>query len=169
MDNSLVSLNELYKAGIDIMLKGIEPQTIEDWERLIHFWAYNISPETLPSSVELLCTVFSSPLKNDRVLEIVSYYKTLAIQRQEDVLKKIIGKPVTHTHLKHLRSIMSQHMEYGDLLEIFKKASIPPTWPNHDSWELWAKLCNALFLMKGEKYKESQKAMIKIIEGDTTK
>ena len=167
MDNSLVSLNELYKAGIDIMLKGIEPQTIEDWERLIHFWAYNISPETLPSSVELLCTVFSSPLKNDRVLEIVSHYKALAVQRQEDALKKIIGKPVTHAHLKHLRSIMSQNIEYDGLIEIFKKASIPPTWPNHDSWELWAKLCNALFLMKHAKFKESQKAMIKVIEGGT--
>ena len=169
MPTRLVSPNELFTGGVEMMLQGNEPKNPEDWEKLVNFWAYNVSPEVLPQAVELLCSIFSVPIEPKLVQEISKHYKDAAIKRQEEMLKKIIGSPVTHAHLKHLRSIMAQNIGYDGLIAVFKKAGIDPSWPNHDAYEQWAKLCNALFMIKGDEYKEAQTSMAKIINGESLK
>jgi uncharacterized protein YcgL (UPF0745 family) len=161
--DKLYSPAELYKSGVSMVLGGTEPQTPEDWTKLVHFWAYNINPEMVHESVGMLCLIYRSPVEEDDIKKIATYYKDLALKRQEEALKQIIGKPVTHSHLKHLRSIMASNLQYADLVKVFDKAGINHAWPNHESWESWGKLCDALFLMKGAAYKVPQKEMAKII------
>ena len=161
--DKLYSPAELYKSGVTMMLNGSDPQTSEDWTKLIHFWAYNINPESMPETLGMMCLIFKSPVKDGEIKKIAAHYKKEAQKRQEETLKKIIGKPVTHEHLKHLRSIMCTSLQYADLVKIFDKAAIPHAWPNHGSWENYGKLCNALFLMKGTAFKVPQQEMAKII------
>lgn len=168
MDN-IYSPVELYEAGVKMMLKGVEPQTEDDWKKLVHFWAFNIGSDKLTEAVELLCLIFKAPLKSDYIQTVSKKYMAEALERQEKALKEIIGKPVTHQHLKFLRSTMSTNLSYEDLVKVFEKAGLELSWPNQTSWEAWGKLCKALFMMKGEKFKAPQKAMAKIInEGDTS-
>jgi len=165
MESKLFSPNELLTAGKDIMLGGVAPKDSNDWNKIVHFWAANISASLLPSTIELLCVMFRVPLDKEVVLSISKYYKELAIKKQEEELQKIIGQPVTHNNLKHLRSIISENLEYGEIIKIFKKAQLQEAWPNHESWEAWGKLCNALFLMKDDVFKKAQQGMMKVIKG----
>ena len=161
--DKLYSPAELYKSGVTMVLEGVEPQAPEDWTKLIHFWAYNINPEMVLETLSMLCLIFKSPIKEGDVKKIATQYKDMALKRQEEALKKIVGKPVTHDHLKHLRSVMSTNLQYADLVKVFDKAAIPHAWPNHGSWENYGKLCSALFLMKGTAFKAAQADMAKII------
>jgi hypothetical protein len=166
MGNKLYSPNELFVAGKQLMLNDVEPQNGSDWVKLVHFWAANINTGSLPEAVEQLCIMYRAPIKKELVLKISNHYRDLALKKQEEELKKIIGKPVNHAHLKHLRSIISKNVEYGNMIQIFHKAKLPEAWPHHDNWESWGKLCNALFLMSGSGYKTAQKEMLNIINGD---
>jgi len=163
--NNLTSLKKLYEKGVEIMLRGTDPITENDWERLTHFWAYNLDASSLPNSLETLSNIFRSPLPKERITKIGVYYQLLAFKRQDEMLKKLLGQLVTPDHLKHLRSIMSRNLQYEDLVKVFKKSGLEPSWPQQDDWTRLGKLCKALFSMTGEKFKTAQTEMAKIVNG----
>ncbi len=162
----LISPNSLFEAGVDKMLKGVDPSTPSDWKALLHFWAFNLEATSLPGSLQMMCIAFRVPVDNEEVDKIGAYYRAIAIKRQEEMLMKLIGKPVQHGHLKHLRSILGQNLHYDQLVELFKKSGLEPSWPHIHDYEKLGKLCKALFAMKQTGgVLDAQKAMIQIIEG----
>lgn len=74
MENaSLHSPNELLKAGKDRMLDGKEPETREDWVRIVNFWAACIHPDTQPVSVQLMCKLYNAPVTDDEAESICMF------------------------------------------------------------------------------------------------
>src|SRR5574340_1044805 len=145
MSSELVSPNDLFKAGVDMVLKGVNPTTPEDWVQLLHFWSFNISADALPDAVMSLCQIFRAPIEEAKVLQVVDYYQKLAVTRREEELRKLIGKPVTHEHLKHVRAALAQNLDYDGIVSVFTKANLPAAWPDLGAWEQLGRLCNALF------------------------
>ena len=164
----LISPNGLFKAGVDKMLKGVDPSTPSDWKALLHFWAFNLEATSLPESLKMMCIAFRVPVDSKEVEKIGAYYRAVALKRQEEMLTKLIGMPIQHNHLKHLRSILGQNLHYDQLIELFQKSGLEPSWPHIHDYEKLGKLCKALFAMeKTGGFVNAQQEMIKIIEGSS--
>lgn len=70
---NLVSPDDLLNAAKDTMLGGREPETWEDWARVINFVAVNAHSGLEHSICKLMVTIYEMPLTEQQVTEIVDF------------------------------------------------------------------------------------------------
>jgi hypothetical protein len=69
----LVTPNEMMAAAKEQMLDGREPEGIDDWIKVVNFVAANIQAEVAESATLVFKTLFSIPLDDDMIKEIVAF------------------------------------------------------------------------------------------------
>ncbi len=73
MTGKWVSPNELFEEAKVIMLKGREPESEEDWARIVNFFAANISPTLAQAATSLMCKMYNVPLSEEYITKIVQF------------------------------------------------------------------------------------------------
>jgi hypothetical protein len=43
------------------MLEDREPETTEDWAKVVNFWSANVDISVQPAAIKLLCTIYKVP------------------------------------------------------------------------------------------------------------
>lgn len=77
---NLVSPQQLMDAAKQQMLDGREPQTRQDWMKVVNFFAANVDPRCA-AAVEIVCALFDVPLTRAQVAEIVEFQLSKHYQR----------------------------------------------------------------------------------------
>jgi len=67
------SPDNLLKAAKDVMLEGRDPESDEDWQTVVNFWALNVHPDVQPSAIQLMCTLYKVPVTDGQVKEICKF------------------------------------------------------------------------------------------------
>jgi len=80
---SLFSPNELLEGAKTLMLDGREPQTEEDWVKVVNFFAHNIAPGQEVSGCIVLKALFKIPLDEMYIADIAKYQRDLKQRRGE--------------------------------------------------------------------------------------
>lgn len=70
---NMMSPNDLQAGAIKIMLEGKEPVTQEDWIKCVNFWAANILPDFAHITCNLMGKIFSCPVSEKDIEEIVEF------------------------------------------------------------------------------------------------
>ena len=71
---TLRSPNEMMAAAKEMMLKGKEPVTNEDWARVVNFWAANAEPTMAYEATRFLCFLYDVPeAVMSQITEIVKF------------------------------------------------------------------------------------------------
>lgn len=69
----MVSPNEMQQAAKDIMLKGREPSTYDDWVKVVNFWAANITSGMEVLCCALLAKLYDAPLAPEIIRSIAEH------------------------------------------------------------------------------------------------
>jgi hypothetical protein len=72
-DGRLVSPNDMMAAAKEQMLDGREPEGRDDWILVVNFVAANIQAEVAESATLVFKTLFSIPLDDELIKEIVQF------------------------------------------------------------------------------------------------
>jgi len=80
----MISPNEALQHAKDLMLEGAEPETREDWEKVMNCLAFNIHPDVSASACKLLARIYRMPLQDWEIEEICQFQK---IQRAREDAK----------------------------------------------------------------------------------
>lgn len=67
MSGNWVSPNEIMQAAKDQMIDGREPESEEDWCRIVNFLAVNVARELAPEATVLCMKLYNCPLE-ERVI-----------------------------------------------------------------------------------------------------
>lgn len=65
------SPNEMLAAAKELMLDNREPETVEDWVKVIAFFAANIEKSVRLVSCLLICDIYNMPLSGRQVKMII--------------------------------------------------------------------------------------------------
>jgi hypothetical protein len=68
-----VSPDEMVTEAIRIQLHGKAPRTPHDWVMIMNFIAWNLVPSVAHDACQLMAKVYSMPLSEAEVTDIVSY------------------------------------------------------------------------------------------------
>ena len=63
----LTSPNDLMEAAKEHMLDGRDPESEEDWAKVVQFWAYNISHDCVYPATRLVARIFNCPLSDEDI------------------------------------------------------------------------------------------------------
>lgn len=69
----LVSPNELHKAACKEYLDGREPETKEEWELCVNYWAFNIADGLKVSATIIMSKILDCPLSLEEVTQIAMF------------------------------------------------------------------------------------------------
>jgi hypothetical protein len=69
----LVSPESMMTAAKQQMLDGREPQSQQDWQLVVNFFAFNADPLYAKMVVPIMCRLYDIPLDEVQVNEIVQY------------------------------------------------------------------------------------------------
>jgi hypothetical protein len=78
-DDEFISPLELLKRAKELVLDGNDPQSHDDWLKVMNVFAYNISPDVVLPACMLLVEIFQMPLSNAEVMAIVAFQQTQKI------------------------------------------------------------------------------------------
>lgn len=70
---NFVSPNEMLQAGKDMMLEGREPESSEDWQKLVNFVAVNTMDGCEEAVCRLFAMLYSVPLSTEQVQAIAQF------------------------------------------------------------------------------------------------
>jgi hypothetical protein len=63
----------MMSAAKNEMLDGREPNSREDWCKIVNFIAFNVDPKCALLAVPFICKLYDIPLDEDDIKEIVIY------------------------------------------------------------------------------------------------
>jgi hypothetical protein len=69
----LRSPNELVAAAREQMLDGREPESREDWVRIMNFLAFNVHPVAAVPTCRLMAKMYDMPLSEQEIEKIVAF------------------------------------------------------------------------------------------------
>jgi len=67
-----VSPNDLHRGACETMLDGREPQSVEDWQLCVNFWACNIALAEV-QCCQLMARLYGCPLSDEQIVEIAMF------------------------------------------------------------------------------------------------
>ena len=68
----LVSPNDLQRAACDTMLGGKEPQSVEDWQLCVNFWACNAACAEV-QLCQLMAKIYGCPIPDEQIVDIAMF------------------------------------------------------------------------------------------------
>jgi hypothetical protein len=71
--SNLVSPQRMFDEGKRIMLGGRNPESRDDWSKMVNFWAANIHTGLEKSACRLLAKIFNAPLSEEDVTKIAEF------------------------------------------------------------------------------------------------
>lgn len=73
---SFITPDQALQRAKELMLGGREPESKEDWQRIINCWASNLYPDNAEAAIKLLVAIYEIPVPEHQVLAIINFHKS---------------------------------------------------------------------------------------------
>ena len=108
------SPDEVLAAAKDAMLEGREPETEQDWAKIVNFMAANIHEGTRLPAIQLICKLYDIPLSEGYIENIVAFQSLPAEdQKLLNELMERLGNMTPH-HLDQALNRIQHHPMFSN-------------------------------------------------------